>query len=412
MIKNFEKLKRNYAKLIVNRGLNIPKGRVIKIVCDIDQPEFINTLVEECYKAGARHVRVSWNYCPVERIIHERTSLEELKKLYPHKKEEIKWEIENDVSFIYLESNNPNYLNGIDARKTSIPNQIRRAYINKVRGDNPYRAPYTIACLPSYSWASLLFPKMDKEKAVEHFWELIFKVCHVTADDPYKAWDEHCKKIDNHAKWLNSLHIKSLHYKSKNGTDLVVGMTDNYQFAGTADYDLHEKTKYYSNIPTEECFVSPHRALTNGVVVASKPLCENGQLIDGIKLRFEQGRIVEIHAKHNEKLLKELINAEENTHYLGEAALVGFNSPINNTNVIFLNTLLDENACCHFAFGDSYNYTYKGYEKMGKKALLKKGLNSATNHVDFMIGTKDLDIVATTQSGKKVQIFKNGEWVK
>lgn len=410
MIKNFDKLQRNYAKLIVNRGLNIPKGRIIKIVADIDQPEFINILTEECYLAGAHRVYVLFNDCDVERIIYERTSLKELKKLYPHKKEEIQFDIKNDVSFIYLESNNPNYLNGINPQKIALPQNIRRSYINKVRGDKPYRAPYTIACVPSLSWAKLLFPKLNEIKAIEYFWSLIFKICHVTDKDPYKAWDKHCKQIDNHAKYLNSLKIKTLHYTSKNGTDLTVGMTDNYQFAGTYDFDIHEKSKYYSNIPTEECFVSPHRLLTEGIVVASKPLCENGQLIEGIKLRFKRGRIVEIHAKKNEKLLKELINAEENTHYLGEAALVPYSSPINQTGIVFFNTLFDENACCHFAFGDSYRYTYKNYEKMSKKELFKKGLNDANNHVDFMIGTKDLKIEATTKNNKKIIIFDKGEW--
>ncbi|MCQ2796709.1 MAG: aminopeptidase [Bacilli bacterium] len=412
MIKDFEKLKRNYARLIVRRGLNIPSGRLIKIVADIDQPDFVNTLVEECYLAGARHVVVHWNYCPVERLIAERTSLEELKIIPPYKKEEIQFDIKNNVAFIYLESNNPDYLNGVDARKTSIPNMIRRAYVNKVRGDTSYRAPYTIACLPSVEWAKLLFPKLSAEAGVEKFWQLIFKFTYVTANDAVKGWDKHCKDIDDKAKWLNSLHIKALHYQSKNGTDLMVGMTDKYQFAGTYDFDIIRKRKYYSNIPTEECFVSPHRLLTEGTVVASKPLCENGQLIEGIKLKFKKGRIVEAHAKKNEKLLKQLINAEENMHYLGEAALVPFSSMINKSNIIFFNTLLDENACCHFAFGDSYRYTYRGYELMDRESLLRKGLNQATNHVDFMIGTSDLKITAITKDNKKVVIFKNGEWAK
>lgn len=412
MIKNFAKLQRNYAKLIVNRGLNIVKGRIIKIVADIDQPDFVNILVEECYNAGAKRVHVAFNYANTDRLIYEKTSVDELKKLYPHKKEEIKFEVKNNVSFIYLESNNPNYLNGIDATKTAIPNKIRRAYVNEVRGDTAYRAPYVIAALPSKSWAKLLFPKLNEVQAEEKFWELIFKVSHVTDKDPYRAWDDHCQEIDNRAKWLNSLKIDALHYTSKNGTDLTIGMTDKYQYAGTADYDIISKRKYYSNIPTEECFVSPHRLRTNGVVCASRPLCRNGQLIEGIVLKFKNGKIISAHAKKNEAMLKALINTDEGSHYLGEAALVPYTSLINQTKIVFFNTLYDENACCHFAFGDSYRYTYKGYEKMKWLELEKHGLNKSAIHVDFMIGTKDLNIIAMTRDGKKIAIFKNGVWAK
>jgi len=413
MIKNFKTLQRNYAKLLVNRGLHIPAGRIIKIVADIDQPDFINILVEECYKAGAKRVHVAWNYAPINRIIYERTDINELAKLYPHKQDEIKYDIMENVSFIYLESNSPNYLNGLDARKTSLPNKIRREYVNLCRGDNAYRAPYVIACLPSISWAKLLFPKLSDKMAEEKFWKLIFKICHVTSNDPYLEWDRHCKDIDDRATWLNSMHIKSLHYTSKKtGTDLIIGMNDKYQYAGTADWDIVTKEKYYSNIPTEECFVSPNKYLTEGVVYASKPLCENGQLIEGICLKFKKGRIVEATAKKNEEMLKALIDTDEGSHYLGEAALVPYTSLINKTNIIFLNTLYDENACCHFAFGDAYRYTYKGYETMTRQELEKAGLNHSSAHIDFMIGTDDLEIIATTIDNKKIPIFKDGVWAK
>ena len=412
MIKDFDKLLLNYAKLIVNRGLNLKKDRIINIYADIDQPDFVNLLVEECYKAGARLVKVIWNCAPIERLIYQKTSLAELNKLYSYKKAQIKFNIKHDVSNIYLESNDPNYLNGVDSKKVSEPGRIVRKYADAVRGLAYRTAPYTIACVPSVAWAKVLFPELCDIKAVEKLWSLIFMICHVTKDDPYRAWDEHCYFIDKRAKWLNSLDIKTLNYKSKNGTDLTVGMTNKYQFEATADYDVRTGRIYYSNIPTEECFVSPHRLKTNGIVYASKPLCVNGQLIEDIVLKFKNGRIIFADAKKNKKLLLELIEADEGSHYLGEAALVPFDSLINNTGILFLNTLYDENACCHFALGSAYTFTYRDYEKLKKSELKAAGINFSSIHEDFMIGTKDLSIVATTRKGKKIPIFVNGVWAK
>ncbi|MCQ2753248.1 MAG: aminopeptidase [Bacilli bacterium] len=409
----FLKLLHNYAKLIVYRGLNLPKGRIIKIDASIDQPEFVNILTEECYKAGAKHVIVKLTSAEVERMIYERTELGELKKLLPYWKEEKKYAIKHNFSSIRLESEDPYYLNGVDAKKISRPNQISRHYVNKLRrASNFYYAPYTIACVPSKAWAKRVFPKLTPEKAEMALWETIFKVSGVTLTDPYKIWDEKCRHLAARAKWLNSLNIKSLHYTNKLGTDLTIGMTERYRFAATADYDRYTHRIYYSNIPSEEAFVSPHRLKTEGVVYASKPLCENGQMIEGICLHFRHGKIVKATAKKNEALLKTLIKTDPNARYLGEAALVPFHSPISQTGILFYNTLFDENASCHFAFGECYSYTYRGHDKMNHRQLKRAGLNFSSTHIDFMIGTPDLNITATTHDGKQVPIFQNGDWAK
>ncbi|MCQ2792693.1 MAG: aminopeptidase [Bacilli bacterium] len=412
MIKDFDLLKRNYARLIIHRGLNIPKGRIIRITAYLDQPDFIATLVDECYQSGAKRVYVDWIYPPIERIIKKETALNDLKNLTSLQKEKIAFDIKHNVSYILIDSVDPFYLNGLDPLRASLPENSTRAYSKKLRGDQGYYAPYTIASVPGEAWAKRVFPHLSKEKAIEKLWEYIFKFSHVNKNDPFKEWDEHCKEIDQRAMWLNKLNIKSLHYTSKNGTDLTIQMTDKYQFNATADFDILTKRRYYSNIPTEECFVSPDYRYTEGFVVISKPICQNGQMIEGATLRFKKGRIVEIHAKKNERLLKQLINVDEGSHYLGEASLVPYSSLINQSQILFLNTLFDENAVCHFAFGECYRYTYHGYKKLSKDELAKRGLNFANDHVDFMIGTKDLNIMATTKDGKKVPIFKNGEWAK
>ncbi|MCQ2792598.1 MAG: aminopeptidase [Bacilli bacterium] len=411
MIKDFELLKRNYAKLIVRRGLNLFKGRTVRIFAELDQPQFVNMVAEECYLAGAKRVHVHWNYGPIERLACERISLKELKTLRPHKKEEIKFDIKNNVNYIFITSEDPYYLKGVDPQRIGLEQLTRRAYFFKAIGGKD-RPPFSSVCVPGVKWAKTLFPKLSDEAAVEKLWQLIFKASHVNKKDPFANWDKHIDEIDRHAKWLNNLKIKTLHYTSKNGTDFVVGLLDHYHFRGASHFDFKTRRRYHPNMPSEECFTSPHRLKANGVLCSSKPFAFNGVVIKDARFVFKKGRIIEVSAKQNEKFLKQLINKSDAMHYLGELALVPYSSPINQMGILFLNILYDENACCHFAIGEGFPYAHRGYRFLSRKKLQEKGINFADNHIDFMVGTSDLNIVATTKDGKKVNIFKNGEWAK
>jgi len=404
---------KEYAKLIVRVGLNAKQGSYVHIHPEsLSEPDFITMLVHECYKAGARHVKVTWNDSIVDAVNLKNMSHKELATVYDYQVELFKFEASHYVADIYVESIDPNWLSEVDENKFLIADEARRKVRKRYREMTRNKVPYVICSIPSVGWAKTLFPKLKEKDAVNKLWEVIFKCSHVNKKDAIKSWMDHCKVIDEHAKWLNSLDIEELHYTSKNGTDLKVYLAPHTHFAGTADYDVYHKRNFYSNIPTEECFISPDTTRTEGIVYSSKPLCYDGVIIDNFSIRFHKGNAVEVHAKKNEKMLKRIINTDDRSGYLGEVALVPYTSPINQTGIVFQSILYDENAACHFALGDSYTYTHNNYQKMNNNELKAAGFNFSNIHVDFMVGTKDLSIIAKTRKGKKVVIFKNGVFAR
>ncbi len=402
-----------YARLVVREGLNFIKNSYIHIHSEtLAEPDFITMLVKECYEYGARYVRVTFSDPKIKSINIKRMDDKELVKVYDYQVEWFKFARDNKTVDLYVESIDPNWLEGVNPNKILLHDTAFKKVAKPYREAIRNKTPYGICSIPSVGWAKRIFPKLSDKQAVRKLWELIFKCCHVDKKDAVKSWRKHCVEIDNHAKWLNGLKIKELHYKSKNGTNLKVGLLKDTHFAGTADYDYFHKRTFYSNIPTEECFISPDKYSVNGIVYSSKPLCYNGVVIDDFSITFKNGKAVSCKAKKNQKSLEQIIHTDKTSGYIGEVALVPYTSPINQTGVIFQSILYDENAACHLALGDCYTYTHDKFEKLTKKQLEKLGFNFSNIHVDFMIGTKDLNIVATTYSGKKVQIFKNGVFAK
>jgi len=409
--KQLEILKRKYANLIVRVGLNFKPGKVVFIDADLDQPEFVKMLVEECYKLKARRVIVNWTYRPIQRAQYDLTPINELTTIYPYQVAKFKFQADELTPRIILESEDPNYLAGVDAKKIAatqaVKGKIRRPYreiMDKVE------TPWCICCCPGKKWAKAVFPKLSEEAAERKLWEAILYCCRVTKGDPIKNWQNFNKEIKARAKWLNSLNIDSLHYKASNGTDLVVGISKYARFCGGAHDSVPGANLYNPNMPAIETFTTPDRTRVNGVVYSSKPLCHNGVNIEGIRFEIKNGKIVDVKAKSGEKLLKELVYSSPNNCYLGEVALVPYDSPVNQTGLIFYKTVFDENAACHFAFGYSLATSYINVKGKTKKQLLDLGLNQSSNHIDFMVGTKDLNIIAKTRNGKLIPIFKNGTW--
>jgi len=404
--------KKKYAHLIIVAGLNDIKGRICKINADLDDPEMVSYCVKEMYDRGARRVEVFWTYRPVLKTIYKYTSKEELCLVKKPELTRLKFELDESMPSLTLESWDPNWMDGIDA------NKIVEAKAAHAVARHPYKekmdaveTPWCLAAVPGKEWAKRLFPNLSSEKALMKMWEKTLECVRCLDGDPIKNWKNFNDYIKARARWLNSLNIKSLHYTSKKtGTDLIVGINPYAHYVGGA-HDSIGNPPYNPNMPAVETFTSPDRLVTEGIAVASKPLCHDGQLIDGFSIRFHKGRIVEVHAKKGEAMLKGLIDTDEGSHYLGEAALVPYDSPVSNTKTIYYNTLFDENAACHLAFGNSLMTTYgQEVRELNEDELIKKGLNRSSIHMDFMIGTKDLNIVATTRTGKKVQIFKDGNW--
>lgn len=399
---------RKYARLIAACGVNVQKGQEVFIVAGLDQPEFVQMVVEECYKLGASRVVVDWDYQPLAKTDYKYASLEILGGLTGYQK--ARWEhyLDKVPCRIYIDSDDPDGLKGIDQEKMLKAQQMRYPLIKGYRDELENKYQWCIAAVPGAAWAKKLFPKLTRHQAVEKLWEAILSASRVT-DDPIAAWEAHNRDLHDRCAWLNSLGIEKLHYTSSNGTDFTVGMIPQAEFKGGGDTSL-QGIFFNPNIPTEECFISPMRGQAEGKVVSTMPLSREGQLIDKFWIRFHEGKAVEWHAEQNEQLLTNIITADEGAAYLGECALVPYESPIRESGLLFFNTLFDENAACHLALGMGFADTIRGFENMSLEECRALGINDSMVHVDFMIGCEDLNIDALTRDGKTVAVFRNGTW--
>lgn len=402
-------LVKNYAKLIARVGGNIQKGQEVFITAEIESSDFVRMLAEECYAAGASDVFVEWKYQKFDKLAARFESVRALSSVEPGEEAKLAYKAETFPVTIKILSADPDGMKGADREKLTLA-QMARAAITKPYSDKmTNRHQWCVAAVPSVGWAKKVFPEERASAAVEKLWQLILHTSRADGKDPLTDWMWHNRELKEKCDTLNAYGFISLEYKSANGTDLKVGLIEKAKFiAGkkcTAD------GKYFNpNIPTEECFTTPKRGEAEGVVYAVKPLSYGGELIEDFWLRFEGGRAVACGAGKNEELLKSILKMDEGASYLGECALVPYDSPINNTGVLFYNTLFDENACCHLALGRGYSNTIENFAAYTKSDFTEMGVNDSDIHVDFMIGAQDLSIVGVTKSGARVQIFKDGNW--
>ena len=399
---------KNYAKLIVGMGANIKKGQEAVIYAELDQPEFVKYVVEECYRSGASKVSVEWAYQPLTKIHVKHQNLKVLSSMADWEIEKRKHRAKTLPAVIYLLSEDPDGLKGADQEKMAKAARAKYPLIKPIRDEMENKYQWCIAAVPGVAWAKKLFPKDTSYRAVEKLWEAILAASRA-GDDPIKAWEAHNAFLKSRCDYLNSLGIATLEYKAGNGTDFRVGMIEDANFLGGGEYTLGG-VFFNPNIPTEEVFITPKKGVADGIVYSTKPLSYRGELIEDFSLRFEEGKVVEAKAAKNEALLKTMLTMDEGASYLGECALVPFDSPISNSGLMFYNTLFDENASCHLALGAGYSNTIRDYSKYSLEECRAKGVNDSMIHEDFMIGTKDLSIVAKTRDGKNVQVFKDGNW--
>ena len=399
---------RAYARLIAESGVNVQKGQEVFITAELDQPEFVAMVVEECYRRKAKKVVVDWNYQPLTRLHVRHQSLTTMSTLDNY--EEARWQhyVDTIPCRIYLLSEDPDGLRGVDQEKMAKAQQKKYPIIKGYRDQIENKYQWCIAAVPGVKWAKKLFPELRASQAVEKLWEAILHTSRVD-DDPVAAWDAHNKDLKSRCDYLNGLGIRELQYRASNGTDLRVGMIPEAQFCGGGETSL-QGIFFNPNIPTEECFISPKRGVAEGIVYSSKPLSYQGQLIDRFWIRFHEGKAAEWGAEENEALLTKLITMDEGSAYLGECALVPFNSPINETGILFYNTLFDENACCHLALGMGFADTIRDFEHKTLDECRALGVNDSMIHEDFMIGTADLSIDALCEDGRTVPLFRNGTW--
>ncbi|MBQ7822318.1 MAG: aminopeptidase [Clostridia bacterium] len=399
---------REYARLIAGTGAGIVKGDEVIIRAELDQPEFVAVLVDECYKAGAKKVEVDFTYQPLTKLHVRHRSVKVLSTVEKWEIEKLELRAQRLPAMIYLLSEDPDGLRGINREKQAKGEQARYKVIKPFRDRMENRYKWCIAAVPGKKWAKKVFPKESVGKAVEKLWEAILYTSRAD-HDPVLAWREHNADLASRCDYLNSKNIRTLVYKSSNGTDLRVGLIPEAQFLGGGEYTLSGEF-FNPNIPSEEVFVTPKRGEAEGIVYSTKPLSYKGELIEDFYVRFEGGKAVEVCAKKNEELLKKLISMDEGAAYLGECALVPYDSPIRNSEILFYNTLFDENAACHLAFGEGFTNCIKDYDKYTVEECRKLGVNDSMVHEDFMIGSSDLDIVGICDDGTEIQVFKNGNW--
>ncbi len=399
---------REYAKLIVRCGVNIQKGQEAVIYADLDQPEFVQMVVEEAYKAKAKKVMVEWSYQPLEKIHVRYQSVKTLGTVLDWQKAKQEHLCEVIPARIHLISEDPDGLKGMNMEKVTKARQMSYPILKPYRDRRENKEQWCIAAVPGAAWAKKVFPCLRTSVAMEKLWEAILHTSRVT-DDPVKAWEEHNADLQARCDYLNSLHIRSLHYTADNGTDLTVGMIEEGRWCGGGEKSL-QGIFFNPNIPTEECFISPKRGEAEGIVYSTKPLSYRGQIIDKFFVRFENGKAVEVGAEQGEELLKSMVSMDEGAAYLGECALVPQKSPICESGILFYNTLFDENAACHLALGMGFADTIDDFQNKTLEECRALGVNDSMIHEDFMIGCDSMNIDGICEDGKVVPVFRNGNW--
>lgn len=400
---------KKYAKLIVQVGANVKKKQEVIVNAPISAQVLVEFVVEEAYKRGATRVTVNWSNSTLSKLDYKYQSVDKLCEVFDY--EHAKQEHYSKVLpvLINIASPNPDAFVGVDTAKVAETSKVRSLAFKKYQEIKDGKYQWTIAAYPNEAWAKKVFPDLNGKKGVKELWSAI-ATCSRLEGNPIANWKEHNETLLSKKTLLDDLKIKDLFFKSSNGTDFSISLLENTHFiAGGLNND---KVYYNPNVPTEECFTSPNKYSANGIVYSSKPLSVRGSLVDNFGFKFENGKVVEVLAKEesHKTILESLINTDEGAKMLGEVALVPFSSPVNQTNLLFYNTLFDENACCHLALGRAFNFTIDDYENKTKEEIKEFDLNDSLIHVDFMIGTKDMNITANTYDGKEVQIFKDGEW--
>ncbi|RST72296.1 aminopeptidase [Siminovitchia acidinfaciens] len=403
-----EKLER-YAELAVKVGVNIQSGQTLAINATIDNAEFIRLIVKKAYEAGAKNVVVNWNDDIVTRLKYDMAPDETFND-YPHwRAKEMEELAESGAAFMSVVSSGPDLLKGVDPNRIGNFQKAAGKALNKYRQYiQSDKVSWTVIAAPSEDWAKKVFPDAPSEKRVAMLWDAIFKATRTDLADPIQAWKKHDQNLHEKVDYLNERRYKKLHYKAP-GTDLTIELPKGHLWVGAGSIN-EQGDEFMANMPTEEVFTVPYKYGVDGTVTNTKPLSYGGNIIDGFTLTFEKGKIVNVKAEEGEEILKGLVDTDEGSHYLGEIALVPFNSPISQSNILFYNTLFDENASNHIAIGSAYAFCLEGGKNMSQDELEKNGLNTSITHVDFMIGSDKMDIDGILESGESEPVFRNGDW--
>lgn len=405
----FENHFQKYAELIVKVGVNVQQGQEVFVTGSVDNAKLVRLVASKAYDAGASNVHVDWTDDSLSRLKYEKAA-DEVFANFPE------WEtgkrnsfVERGAAFISIVSSSPDLLKGIDSARISsfqkASGQGLKEFRRAIQAD---KVSWTVVAAASPQWARKVFPEADEAEAVKLLWKAIFDSVRLHTADPVKAWEEHNATLHTKGEKLNEFHFQKLHYTAP-GTDLTIELSEKHIWVAAGSTNINN-VPFMANMPTEEVFTVPLKTGTNGYVSSTKPLSYGGNVIDNFKITFENGRIVNVEAGEGEEILKQLVEMDEGSHYLGEVALVPHESPISQSNILFYNTLFDENASNHLAIGSGYAFNIEGGKTMSPEELEENGVNASITHNDFMIGSAEMDIDGIMKDGTVVPVFRKGNW--
>lgn len=407
-----DELKRKYANLVIEVGVNIQEDQELVIASPVENYEFARMLTEEAYKKGAKRVLFHWYDDYINKQNLENISLENLKDIPGHYKQLVADTVKNKRAMLTIMSQVPEINKDCNEQKLntlSIAQKQVQMPLMKHMGSG--ESQWCIIGVPNQGWANYLFPNFSNDEALDKLWEYILQTSRVdTNTNPVDNWNKHNSHLAKNRDLLNEHQFDSLHFKNDLGTDLTIKLVTNHIWVG-GNFSNKYGTLFNPNIPTEEIFSMPNKYGTNGKVVATKPININGKTIENFWFEFKDGRVIDFGAEKNEDVLANTLKTDDNAPFLGEVALVGYNTPINKQNLFYCNILYDENASCHLALGRAIPMSIKEGFSIDPTKYDELGINYSMIHQDFMFGSKDLTIIGKKKDGTKTHIFQDGEFV-
>ena len=408
-IANFEEKLQKYAELIVKVGVNVQPGQEVVLYINVEQQHLAHLIVKEAYKAGAGKVMIKWSDTFAQREFLEHASDEFLENVPEFAKEEAQYIADHRCCRISMMSEDPGAFGGIDQKRVAAYQSANGKALMPVRQATQNNdLSWTVVAAASPAWAERVFPDLKGEAAVDRLWEEIFKTTRIDREDPIQAWKDHDAKLHEKEDWLNKEQFSALHYTSPR-TDLTIGLPENHVWEGGGSKNA-AGIEFMANMPTEECFTAPDNRRIDGYVTSTKPLSYAGNILENMKFTFKDGKVVEATAEKGQAVLDHLLETDDGVRSLGEVSLVPDPSPISQSGITFFNTLFDENASDHLALGAAYPFNVQGGTKMSEDQLKAKGINFSQAHVDFMVGSADMNIDGIKKDGTIVPVFRNGDW--
>ncbi len=407
----FKKKLRELAQVVICKGAVVREGQALVLQSAIEAAPFAHEVARAFYENGGSEIYTEWSDEPLDKLRYENEAVDVLSRQQPYAGVAALAYAKNDCCFVKINAPDPGIFSGIANEKLSAGLKAKNAAY-----DMPTAMRMNGTCrwlsmsVPTRNWAKLVFPELDPAMAYDKLWEIYFDICRVDIGKSVDNWTNHIANLTARANYLTEHKLVRLVYKNGKGTDFTVRLADEHLWVG-GTLMSREGVPFVPNIPTEEVASAPHMFGAEGKLVSTKPLCHNGQIIDGFWFEFHEGRVVDFGAEHGYDHLKSIIETDANSCRLGEVALVPVESPISNTNLLFYNTLFDENASCHLALGRGYPVVIKNNKQLSAEQVENRGLNVRSSiHVDFMIGSDDLDVTGYDSNNNTVAIFKNGGW--